>query len=435
MPSKQNKYTDAYVWMWLPGETEPVVAGKLTAVGNTLVFNYGRTYLERPNRISIYEKELPLHAGYLPLLPGLAMPGCIRDGAPDAWGRRVLVHRKFGSIGKKIDTTDLDELTFLLESGSDRVGALDFQLSPTSYQPRNANNVSLDELGASAEMVEKGVPLTEELATALHFGSPIGGARPKALVRHGETKYIAKFSSTSDIYGVVKAEFIAMRLAAEAGLNVASVKLARAAHKDVLLIERFDRVPTSSGDFMRKCVVSALTLLELDEMMARYASYENLCEIIRHRFAEPRATLHELFRRLAFNILCGNTDDHARNHAAFWDGHMLTLTPAYDICPQTRTGNEVNQSMLISGDDHRSQLELCLTAAKNFQLSRKEALKIILGLTENLITNFDRICDEGQVSPTDRNLFRSRQFLNPYVFEGLTADASELIEMERSFHS
>jgi len=84
-------------------------------------------------------------------------------------------------------------------------------------------------------------------------------------------------------------------------------------------------------------------------MMARYASYEDLAELIRHRFKDARATLRELFSRLAFNILCGSTDDHARNHSAFWDGQALALTPAYDICPQPRTGNEASQAMLIAG--------------------------------------------------------------------------------------
>ena len=88
-------------------------------------------------------------------------------------------------------------------------------------------------------------------------------------------------------------------------------------------------------------MVSALTLLELDELMARYASYEQLATIIRHRFQAPRQALKELFGRMLFNILCGNTDDHARNHAAFWNGKDLSLTPAYDICPQNRTGGEL----------------------------------------------------------------------------------------------
>ena len=172
-------------------------------------------------------------------------------------------------------------------------------------------------------------------------GSSIGGARPKALIRDQGKKYVAKFSSSADLYSVVKAEFIALRLAALAGLNVAPVKLVKAANKDVLLIERFDRLPKGDS-WSRKAMVSALTLLGLDGIRARYASYETLAEIIRHRFTDPKDTLKELFSRLVFNVLCGNTDDHARNHAAFWNGKELTLTPAYDICPQGRTGNKAS---------------------------------------------------------------------------------------------
>lgn len=97
-------------------------------------------------------------------------------------------------------------------------------------------------------------------------------------------------------------------------------------------------------------MVSALTLLELEEMMARYASYEDLATIIRHRFTSPKEALRELFGRMALNILCGNTDDHARNHAAFWNGKDLSLTPAYDICPQARTGGEGTQAILRPAD-------------------------------------------------------------------------------------
>src|SRR5690606_20000377 len=123
----------------------------------------------------------------------------------------------------------------------------------------------------------------------------------------------------------------------------------------VLLVERFDRKATAEG-WTRRGMVSALTLFGLDEMMARYASYQDLAEIIRHRFARPAQTLRELFGRIVFNVLCGNTDDHARNHAAFWNGHQLSLTPAYDICPQARTGNEASQAMLIAGEKRLSKI-------------------------------------------------------------------------------
>jgi len=415
-------YKEAFVWIWLPEETEPVIAGKLEADNSNLLFNYGKSYLERINdsrpAISIYEAELPLKAGILPLLEGLSMPGCIRDSSPDAWGRRVIINKKLGLKGADIDTNQLDELTYLLESGSDRIGALDFQLSPSEYIPRISATASLDELLKSTERVEKGVPLTPELDQALFYGSAIGGARPKALIEEENKKYVAKFSSSSDLFSVVKAEFISMRLAEYVGLNVAPVKLAKAAHKDVLLFKRFDRKKAESG-WQRKAMISALTLLRLDEMMPHYASYETLAEIIRHKFVSPSETLKELFSRLIFNILCGNTDDHARNHAAFWDGKMLSLTPAYDICPQGRTGNETSQAMLISGSNRFSKIETCLETAHNFLLSKDEAFTIFEKQKETIEQNWGAVCDEAELTEIDKKLLWKRQFLNPFAFEGL----------------
>lgn len=418
MTSKTEK--EAFVWIWLPDETEPVVAGRLEADDGNILFNYGRSYLDRIGdskpAIAIYEPELPLKTGVLPLPEGLTMPGCIRDASPDAWGRRVIVNKKLGLKGAGTDTTELDEMTYLLESGSDRIGALDFQHSPVEYSPRIANNVRIEELIESAERVEKGIPLTPELDQALFHGSSIGGARPKALIQDHGKKYVAKFSSGTDLYSIVKAEFIAMRLAELAGLNTAPVKLIKTANKDVLLIERFDRVP-KGDEWTRKAMVSALTLLRLDDMMARYASYETLSEIIRHRFTDPKQTLKELFSRLVFNILCGNTDDHARNHAAFWDGRMLTLTPAYDICPQGRTGNEASQAMLISGDNNLSRLKTCLETAHNFLLSEEEAGEIFGHLTAVIEQNWGTVCEEAELNEVDKKLLWRRQFLNPYSFE------------------
>lgn len=430
MMASKSQYTEAFVWVWLPGETDPVVAGKLAAEGKQLVFNYGQSYLARDNAIALYDVELPLRSGVLPLLKDMSMPSCIRDAAPDAWGRRVIINKKLGLKGVEADSAQLDELTYLLESGSDRIGALDFQLSATEYVPRSSKNVTLDELLESAERVEKGVPLTPELDQALNHGSSIGGARPKALIEQGEKKFIAKFSSSTDVYSVVKAEFIAMCLAEHVGLNVAPVTLTQSSHKDVLLIERFDRVHSDNG-WQRKAMVSALTLFELDEMMARYASYEDLAEIIRYRFTNASATLRELFSRLVFNILSGNTDDHARNHAAFWDGQMLSLTPAYDICPQNRTGNEASQAMLISSNNNMSRISSCIEAANHFLLSRSEAITIVEVQIQCIIDNWSAVCDIAQLTEVDRSFFWKRQFLNSFAFDDLEGDAGFLKDMVR----
>jgi serine/threonine-protein kinase HipA len=415
--TSKNQYKEAYVWIWLPNETEPVVAGLLTEIGKQLLFNYGRSYLSRENAIAIYDPELPLKPGEISLLPGLSMPSCIRDASPDAWGRRVLINRKLGLEGQDASKQELSELTYLLESGSDRTGALDFQLSATKYTPRVADHTSLSELMRAAEYVEKGIPLQPALGNALQHGTSLGGARPKALITADHKKYIAKFSTSSDIYNVVKAEFLAMKFARLVGLDAATVKLESVLGKDVLLIERFDREKAHKG-WWRKAMVSALTLFGLDEMMAMYASYQDLADIIRHRFTNPNETLRELFGRIVFNILCGNTDDHARNHAAFWDGRNLTLTPAYDVCPQPRTGNEASQAMLIYDDNRMSQLSVCLGAAPHFLLDEETAKMIIKNQVDTIRLNWTRICDEAALTEAERQFLWHRQFLNPFAFYG-----------------
>jgi serine/threonine-protein kinase HipA len=270
------------------------------------------------------------------------------------------------------------------------------------------------------------VPLSPELDQALFHGTSLGGARPKAMVTDGERKLIAKFSSTGDSYNVVKAEFLAMRLAAAVGLDVAPVRLVRVAGKDVLLIERFDREKQATG-WSRRAMVSALTLFGLDEMMARYASYQDLAEIIRHRFTTPRASLHELFGRLVFNVLCGNTDDHARNHAAFWDGGQLTLTPAYDICPQARAGNQAGQAMLIVEKQRHSTLACCIDAAVHFQLDRTSAEQLIARQIEALHAHWTSTCEAAELSEVDRRLFAQRMFLNPFAFEDAPARVKRVL--------
>ena len=419
---------EVYVWCWLPGATEPVVSGLLTRDSERYIFNYGRSYLERKAAIALYEPELPLRRGAIQPLKGLELAGCLRDGAPDAWGRRVIINRMFGRRGADIDVGAVDELTYLIESGSDRIGALDFQQSGSQYEPRLRDGAPLEELLAITEHVEQGVPITPELERAVFHGTSLGGARPKAAIESGDAKFIAKFSSSSDVTNVVKSEFVAMRLASRLGLNVAKVELTRAAGKDVLLVQRFDREKAGNG-WTRKAMVSALTLLGLDEMMGRYASYQDFAEIIRARFTSPKQTLREMFGRLVFNVLSGNTDDHARNHAAFWDGKALTLTPAYDICPQNRTGREANQAMVIVGEKRMSTLAVCVEAARHFLLSEKAAIEIIEAQIEGIRSHWAAMAEEASLSEVDTGTLWRRRFLNPYAFEGAP---SGIAVMERN---
>lgn len=408
---------EAYVWVWLPGAEEPVVAGRLTEEGDAVSFIYGSSYLERSEAIPLYTPELPLGRGLIRPLDGLTTPGCILDASPDAWGQRVILNRLVGDATADTDPADLGVLTYLLQSGSDRIGALDFQLSSTDYVAREGETATLEQLVKCAEAIEAGEPLPPALHDALLRGSSIGGARPKTLIDDGPRKLIAKFSSATDTYPVVQGEYVAMELAARAGLSVAQVQLQNVLGREVLLVERFDRAPDALA---RRAIVSALTILELNEVAARWASYFNLAQVIRGRFTDPAATLRELFSRITFNILVGNTDDHARNHAAFWDGEALTLTPAYDICPQLRSGGVASQAMII-GDDgdgfKLSQVAGCLERAHLYQLQVDEAREIVDHQVDLIRRQWSEVCDQAGLSLVDRDLLWQRQFLNPFALE------------------
>ncbi len=414
----------AYVWIWLPGATDPVVAGVVRQNGDLLVYNYAASYLARPDAIPLYVPELPLQRGFLRPPDGLAVAGCIRDAAPDAWGQRVILARHAGRGTLTADTGDLPLLTYLLESGSDRVGAVDFQASPTAYIPR-LTTASLATMQAATEDFLAGQPLPADLEDALLRGTSIGGARPKVLLRETSPgqlprELIAKLSVASDPWPVVKAEAVAMDLARRVGLRVAATELIESLGRDVLLVERFDR-PGTTGSLpgavgQRTPVVSALTILGLDEMHGRYATYHGLADIIRARFTDPAATLRELFGRIVFNIAVSNTDDHARNHAAFWDGTMLSLTPAYDLSPQMRSGDSAQQAMEIARDGRRmSRMALCVEASEVFLLSREEARTIISEQVHVIESQWLDAADAARLTRADRELLWRTLILNPAV--------------------
>jgi len=404
--------TSAYVWVWLPGATEPVVAGRLDAVGDVFMFTYGRSYRERADSVSLYLPELPLRPGRIRPPAGLWVAGCLKDAGPDAWGQRVILARRTGGLTRNSDTADLGLLTYLLESGSDRIGALDFQTSARTYVPRTAA-ATLAELQTAAERLEHGEPLSPALDAALLRGTSIGGARPKALVDDGDRRLIAKFSSTTDPYPVVKSEGVAMELARRVGLDVAGTEVTTSLGKDVLLVERFDR---TSVPGQRRMLVSALTMLGLDEMMGRYATYPDIADLVRARFTDPVATLRELFARIVFNICVGNTDDHARNHAAFWDGTSLTLAPAYDLCPQPRSGGEAAQAMAIGRNGERhSRLGACVDAAEVYLLTRGDAADIVDEQVTLINEQWDEATDAALLTKLERRQLWHRQILNPSI--------------------
>ena len=401
----------AYVWIWLPGADTPVVCGRLDPLAQAIGFTYAASYLARADSVPVYGPELPLTTGtHLPASEqATGVPLCIHDAMPDSWGRR-LVHHRLGEL-----TGEFGDLTYLLESGSDRIGALDFQRSPTEYVPRDTDHPTLEQLARAAELLETGRPIPPELEPALLHGTSIGGARPKALLTDGARRLIAKFSSTTDTYPVVQGEFVAMSLARRAGIDVAEVSLAKAAGRWALLVERFDRSTTGT----RRRVVSALTILGLTPFPeGRYASYADLTHRIRADFVDAEGTLRELFARIAFNMLCGNSDDHGRNHAAFiTDDEMLALTPAYDLCPQARSGASAYDLAMAYGEDGRREARLAslVDTAHLYLLDRPEAEDVVAHLVESIREHWTEVCDLAHLTTVERDAFWGRQFMNPAV--------------------
>jgi len=431
-----------FVWVWLPGALDPVVAGVLTATGarydgeDVLSFTYAASFRDRSDAVSLFTPELPLLPGtFNPTVPGgpvtglvnlranstltvgglppharvpLHMHSCLRDAAPDAWGRRVLNARLASDAA-----VDLSELTYLAASSSDRIGALDFQQSPTEYVSRG-DGATLEQMVQVAELVEGGQELPEDLAAAAGHGTSIGGARPKALLRDGDRRLIAKFPSTTDTRPAVKAEAVAMLLAQQVGIRVAPVEVRDVTGRSVLLVERFDR-PRDGG---RRQMLSALTILGYGAMDSRHASYAELAESVRTGpWAGPGKTLRELFTRLVFNVCVGNNDDHLRNHAAFWNGQHLELTPAYDLAPSPRSGETSSQAIAITADGGRaSQLRLCRAVAAHFLLSPRAAGEIIDHVVTTIHQGWTDACDQATLTKAERVSLWEREFLNPYIF-------------------
>lgn len=408
--------SELFVWLWLPEATEPVVCGRLLVEGERLSFVYGRSYRARAEAIPLMPERMPLAGGPFSARRSGQLPGPIADASPDAWGRRVIEYRNHvGGFG---------ELDYLSLSRGDRIGALHFQATAERYIPSIITPATLTDLQSAADALERDQPLPPELANALEHGTSIGGARPKATLRDGERALIAKFASTSDQWHIVRAEWACLRLARRCGIPTPEAWVETVANKDVLLIERFDRHAIAvdvggasvSAGVLRNQLLSALTLLDLDDTEARLASYPRLAELLRRFARDGAGDAQQLFRRMVFNLLIGNTDDHAKNHATFWDGRWLRLTPAYDLVPTMRVGQEADQAMAVGLRGRASTLANALSEAGRFGLLQAEAQAIIDEVETTLAEHWrlefsncgvpklqiDRLTDRAVLSPVAR---------------------------------
>lgn len=308
---------------------------------------------------------------------------------------------------------ELGEIDFLLRAGPDRIGALDATDRPDDYSPRDSHAAPLEELLAAADRVDQGMPLDARLDAALNHGTSVGGARPKALLHENGGFWIAKFSSSQDSADMVGIERGGMALARLAGIKVADTRIVTSLNKRVILVRRFDRTVTPEG-LHRRHMISAMSLLGLDEYAVRagYSSYLDLADRLRQYARDFRADGEELFRRMVFSILIGNVDDHARNHACFWDGECLELTPAYDVCPQPRTGMSADQAMIVGEWGRRSNLQNAVSACERFGLEPGEAGDIVDEMTATVRNNWEQVFADSGVPEGDRQFLSQATLLD-----------------------
>ena len=371
-------------------------------------FAYGTRYLERPQAIEVDPVSLSLadraavrHKELVPM-HGLPLFGGLRDAAPDAWGRRVIEAKL------KVPANSLPESTYLLEAGSDRVGALDIRLSLQSEASRGAAGVqSLPYLQEAAERVELGEPVPGRLTDLFDASPGAGGARPKAAVRDAAgLLWLAKFASRSDRFDVARVEHATLRLAEACGLTAPETRVIDLGGKSCLLVRRFDRYWLTDAQLeagpaqlpatltlhatapdpdtrheLRLPFASALTMVACDEMASRTKGYADLAAAIRQQ-AHPaviRQNTRELFARMAFNILVSNDDDHLRNHGFVRDPRLggWRLSPLYDVVPRPGVAYERFLHLEVGLQGKLATLDNALSAYARFDLERPDAVALM----------------------------------------------------------
>ncbi len=390
----------------------PVPAGLLTITDEPrnkfATFDYGRRYLDRPDRIAVDPVSLPLpetgSSQTFRTEEGFAVFNGIRDAAPDGWGQYLM----YKAMGDRLP----NEIDLILASGDRRVGCLAF--GPTTERPQRitswregdapGEHFTLEELSAAAERAQHVDELDENLRRLLTAGSSLGGARPKAATEIGDQPWIAKFQAKNDSFPECRVEYATMNLAKECGLDVPSLDLKRVLERDIYLIERFDRVVHSNW-MERRHFASGLTMLGAHESEVSRYSYADLAGAIRQHGTQVRCDLHELFRRMVFNILVTNDDDHLRNHGFLYDGQGWRLSPLYDVVPKPQVGLERRLVLGVGPEGRNATLENALTGAAGFDLGADEAGAIVGKLQAIVAARWERLFEEAGLSVADRRRF------------------------------
>lgn len=352
MTSSRGAAAGCYVFIYLPDDAMPVVCGRFEQQGDARepigLFTYARSYLGRSDAVPIDPVSLPLRAGTFPPTARLGgVYGPLRDAAPDAWGRRVIEYAR--------GTRDaLSEVEYLLAAGDDRTGALAFgeEVTAPASSAGHHKALPLEDLLAAAEQVDADVPPTEATRRAAELlldGPTMGGARPKASVIVEGAAWMAKFPGRADRFNMAAAEAGLLTLASRCGIAVPEHRTVSVAGRPVLLVRRFDRRGVV-GQASRARYLSGLTLLDADELPSSAWSYLLLAEEIRRRSASPDADRRELYRRIVFNALVSNADDHPRNHAIVAFGaDDWRLAPAFDLVPMPQRGARERRLAMIAG--------------------------------------------------------------------------------------
>ncbi|AGU51903.1 HipA-like domain-containing protein [Variovorax paradoxus B4] len=398
---------ECFVYITLPGETAPVTAGRFQLQPNRRGvpegrFVYGRSYLARKDAVPLDPIELKLTDRTYSTNALNGVFGALRDASPDYWGRRV--------IQKHLGVTQPGELDYLLYSPDDRAGALGFGLNQVPPAPKRSFNQTLDlakvQATADAIIADEEVPpdaVHEQVGNLLLVGTSMGGARPKAVVEDADGLWIAKFNVGTDPWNSARVEHAMLLLARACGLTTAESRVVEVAGRDVLLVKRFDREKTDGG-YLRARMISALTLLRAeDNYQSRDRwSYVQLAEEVRRVCADPAANAAEVFRRMSFNALISNIDDHPRNHALIAKDKDWKVSPAYDLTPAVPVSIERRDLAMECGDAGRfANASNLLSQSARFLLERNQATAIIDTMEAQVRDLWFSTARGAGVSPTD----------------------------------